>query len=53
MKFFIIFCLAIVSSNSFAERKSCSGKKGGVVGCSNGKYICKDGSTSQSKKKCK
>jgi hypothetical protein len=33
-------------------RTPCSGKKGGVDRCENGKFICKDGSTSASKKIC-
>lgn len=31
----------------------CSGKKGGISHCSNGKFVCKDGSISASKKVCK
>jgi hypothetical protein len=33
-------------------RTPCSGKKGGVDRCENGKFICKDGTTSASKKVC-
>jgi hypothetical protein len=33
-------------------RTPCSGKKGGVDHCENGKFICKDGTTSASKKVC-
>ena len=35
-----------------ATRTPCSGKKGGVERCENGKFICKDGSKSTSKKVC-
>ncbi len=32
----------------------CSGKKGGVAHCTaDGKFVCKNGSVSKSKKKCK
>ena len=42
-----------VSSAAFALNTPCSGKKGGVVGCSaDGKFMCKDGTTSASKKTC-
>lgn len=37
---------------SYAANKPCSGKKGGVSHCSGGNFICKDGSTSASKKVC-
>lgn len=34
-------------------REPCSGKKGGVASCTaNGKFICKDGTISKSKKIC-
>ena len=33
-------------------RQPCSGKKGGIAHCSAGKFICKDGSVSASKKIC-
>jgi hypothetical protein len=33
-------------------RTPCSGKKGGVDRCENGKFICKDGTTSASRKVC-
>lgn len=32
--------------------KPCSGKKGGISHCSGSKFVCKDGSISQSKKVC-
>jgi hypothetical protein len=35
-----------------AKREPCSGKKGGVDRCEAGKYVCKDGSKSASKKMC-
>lgn len=36
----------------FAQNTPCSGKKGGIDHCENGKFICKDGSVSGSKKIC-
>ena len=44
--------MAVVSTQSFATNYPCSGKKGGVSHCENGKFICKDGSVSKSKKSC-
>ncbi|MFO1150775.1 MAG: hypothetical protein U1E62_20560 [Alsobacter sp.] len=44
--------LATTPSATAATRMPCSGKKGGVERCENGKFICKDGSTSSSKKIC-
>ncbi len=49
----IITCGAM-SFASYAEARNtpCSGKKGGVVACRSGKFVCKDGSISASKKIC-
>jgi hypothetical protein len=33
-------------------RGPCSGKKGGVSHCEGGKFVCKDGTTSRTKKIC-
>jgi hypothetical protein len=38
---------------SYAENTPCSGKKGGIAHCSKGKFVCKDGSISSSKKVCR
>lgn len=36
-----------------ARNTPCSGKKGGIAGCTkNGKFLCNDGPTSASKKSC-
>lgn len=44
----------LVATNASAGNKPCSGSKGGVDHCSSdGKFVCKDGSQSQSKKVCK
>jgi hypothetical protein len=48
---FIALCLA-VSTASYARNTPCSKKKGGVSHCSNGKFVCNDGSVSKSKKIC-
>ncbi|MFV5376516.1 hypothetical protein [Acinetobacter calcoaceticus] len=56
MKQVILSFLLVLSSISIAEagrgRQPCSGKKGGVSHCDNGKFVCKDGSVSASKKIC-
>lgn len=44
--------LVLLSLFSHAANTPCSGKKGGIDHCSNGKFICKDGSMSKSKKVC-
>ncbi len=44
--------MAVVSTQSVATNYPCSGKKGGVSHCENGKFVCKDGSVSKSKKIC-
>lgn len=50
----LILALAITFavSPAIAANKPCSGKKGGVSHCSGGKFVCKDGSVSSSKKTC-
>lgn len=45
----MIFTLPLIAK---AGNTPCSGKKGGVSHCLNGKFICNDGSTSASKKVC-
>jgi len=47
-----LLCALILSSPVFAANTPCSGKKGGVSHCENGRFICNDGSVSQSKKVC-
>jgi colicin import membrane protein len=45
----------VVALSTFAEaatRTPCSGKKGGIDRCEDGKFVCKDGSKSTSKKVC-
>lgn len=54
-KFLAVFtAIMLVSSPAMAKgNKPCSGKKGGVSHCSGGKFVCKDGSVSKSKKVCR
>lgn len=53
-KLIIILMAASLSSTVFAKgRQPCSGKKGGISHCSSGKFVCNDGSISQSKRICK
>lgn len=58
MKKFLAICtvLLFVSTPAMAHKRGnqpCSGKKGGVSHCSGGKFVCKNGTISQSKKVCK
>lgn len=46
----IVLCLSAVSAN--ATNTPCSKSKGGVSYCEKGRFICNDGSVSQSKKTC-
>lgn len=53
MKTWIVACTLFVFANSlFAKNYPCSGNKGGVSDCQNGKFVCYDGSFSVSKKTC-
>lgn len=45
--------ITISAGAAHARNYPCSGKKGGVSHCQNGKFICKDGSVSGSKKICR
>ena len=42
----------IAATPASAANTPCSKKKGGVVGCLGSKFLCRDGSTSASKKTC-
>lgn len=49
----IFVAIMLASSPAMAKGKQpCSGKKGGISHCSGGKFICKDGTVSASKKVC-
>jgi hypothetical protein len=43
----------VATAPALAQNTPCSKKKGGVVGCTkDGRFLCRDGTISQSKKKC-
>ncbi|MDP2786631.1 MAG: hypothetical protein Q8O79_00930 [Pseudomonadota bacterium] len=44
--------LFAVSMATHAANTPCSGKKGGISHCESGRFICNDGTVSQSKKTC-
>mgnify|MGYP006272765185 CR=1 FL=1 len=44
--------LMFSAANAHAQNTPCSGKKGGISHCSGSKFVCNDGSISQSKKTC-
>lgn len=51
----IIACalaLSFAAAPALAANTPCSGSKGGVSHCNGGKFVCKDGSISASKKTC-
>lgn len=49
----LVACVATVfCGSSWAANTPCSGKKGGINHCENGRFICNDNSVSQSKKTC-
>lgn len=47
-----IICVAILPITSNAANTPCSGKKGGIASCDGAKFVCNDGSISQSKRNC-
>ncbi|MGP4969979.1 hypothetical protein [Psychrobacter aquimaris] len=52
----LLTCVFMIASISQAQAKNtpCSGKMGGVSYCSkDGKFVCKNGKISQSKKVCR
>lgn len=49
----MMFAALALAGAAYAANTPCSGKKGGVAGCTKGgKFLCNDGSTSASKKRC-
>ncbi len=53
IKFAVICGCVALNADSQAANTPCSQSKGGIVGCTKaGKFLCRDGSLSQSKKKC-
>lgn len=49
---FVLLALSLISTATHPANYPCSGKKGGVSHCESGRFICNDGSVSQSKKTC-
>ena len=46
-------CLLAISVSADARgREPCSGRKGGIAYCSGSKFVCRDGSLSQSRRIC-
>ena len=48
----VVSLLLSAPALTLAYNTPCSGKKGGVSHCENGRFICHDGTVSQSKKVC-
>ncbi|MET3892779.1 hypothetical protein ABIE41_003855 [Bosea sp. OAE506] len=50
----VVIALLAIGWGGQAEARNtpCSGKKGGVSHCMGSYFVCKDGTTSQSKKPC-
>lgn len=48
----LLISMALTCTVVEARNTPCSGKKGGVSHCQGGKFVCKDGSISASKKTC-
>jgi hypothetical protein len=48
----VLFAFFCASSLSAKGREPCSGKKGGISHCESSRYVCNDGSKSNSKKHC-
>ncbi|PZP64691.1 MAG: hypothetical protein DI604_26370 [Delftia acidovorans] len=49
----LVSALALTAETASARNTPCSGKKGGVVGCTGGgKFMCANGTTSASKRRC-
>ncbi|WP_425274865.1 hypothetical protein [Pseudomonas aegrilactucae] len=44
--------LMLSSTLSLAANTPCSGRKGGIAGCSGDAFLCNDGSISASKRRC-
>ncbi|WP_165525615.1 hypothetical protein [Psychrobacter pygoscelis] len=57
MKLWSTFCMFILllapAVQSNAQNTPCSGKMGGVSHCKDGKFVCKNGKISRSKKTCR
>lgn len=49
---FIFLSVAVTEQADAKGRLPCSGSKGGIQRCVNGKFLCNDGTISRSKKIC-
>lgn len=49
---FLVAMAIVLPDQVLAMNTPCSGKKGGVSHCAGGKFVCKDGTVSASKKIC-
>lgn len=49
----LLLAVTTTSADASRGRQPCSGKKGGISHCENGRFICNDGSVSQSKRICR
>jgi hypothetical protein len=49
-----LFAVALILASGAVDAQNypCSGMKGGVDHCLSDKFVCRDGSVSQSKRKC-
>lgn len=45
--------MALPITQAQAQNKPCSGKIGGISHCKDGKFVCKNGKISQSKRTCR
>lgn len=50
--FIVSLLLMAPAMQANAQNKPCSGKMGGVSHCEGGKFVCKNGKISQSKRVC-
>jgi hypothetical protein len=51
-KIVIAIALSFITTLDIAANTPCSGKKGGISHCRNGKFVCNDGTVSRSKRVC-
>lgn len=50
---FIFLSTAAAARPGYPANKPCTGKKGGISHCAGQFFVCRDGTTSQSKKDCR
>lgn len=49
----LVTFMSVASAATYPANKPCSGKKGGISHCEGKAFVCRDGTTSQSKKDCR